>query len=130
MVGEHHATKGAGADAGEFDDPDARKRSCHCRLSFEFHLPHPFTAVQPLCHIRFLRRPGRLPREPASMLDRRQFAATAFAFAGLALQSRVARAGMMARSKEHTSELQSLMRISYAVFCLQKKTTIKHNNKP
>src|SRR3546814_2027728 len=30
------------------------------------------------------------------------------------------------RSEEHTSELQSLMRISYAVFCLQKKTTI-HN---
>src|SRR3546814_8001524 len=31
-----------------------------------------------------------------------------------------------ARSEEHTSELQSLMRISYAVFCLKKK--IKHNN--
>src|SRR3546814_9493732 len=30
------------------------------------------------------------------------------------------------RSEEHTSELQSLMRISYAVFCLKKK---KHNNK-
>src|SRR3546814_8782157 len=29
-----------------------------------------------------------------------------------------------ARSEEHTSELQSLMRISYAVFCLKKKTTI------
>src|SRR3546814_5034974 len=29
------------------------------------------------------------------------------------------------RSEEHTSELQSLMRISYAVFCLQKKTTSK-----
>src|SRR3546814_7025918 len=28
-----------------------------------------------------------------------------------------------ARSEEHTSELQSLMRISYAVFCLQKKNT-------
>src|SRR3546814_975567 len=28
------------------------------------------------------------------------------------------------RSEEHTSELQSLMRISYAVFCLKKKTTI------
>src|SRR3546814_1143448 len=27
------------------------------------------------------------------------------------------------RSEEHTSELQSLMRISYAVFCLNKKTT-------
>src|SRR3546814_5061596 len=29
-----------------------------------------------------------------------------------------------ARSEEHTSELQSLMRISYAVFCLKKKNTI------
>src|SRR3546814_2702733 len=29
----------------------------------------------------------------------------------------------MARSEEHTSELQSLMRISYAVFCLKKKKT-------
>src|SRR3546814_6877008 len=29
------------------------------------------------------------------------------------------------RSEEHTSELQSLMRISYAVFCLKKKTTMK-----
>src|SRR3546814_2698291 len=31
--------------------------------------------------------------------------------------------GMAARSEEHTSELQSLMRISYAVFCLKKKNT-------
>src|SRR3546814_5992421 len=30
--------------------------------------------------------------------------------------------GMIFRSEEHTSELQSLMRISYAVFCLKKKT--------
>src|SRR3546814_10342977 len=30
---------------------------------------------------------------------------------------------VVGRSKEHTSELQSLMRISYAVFCLKKKTT-------
>src|SRR3546814_1351803 len=29
----------------------------------------------------------------------------------------------VARSEEHTSELQSLMRISYAVFCLKKKTS-------
>src|SRR3546814_1531769 len=29
------------------------------------------------------------------------------------------------RSEEHTSELQSLMRISYAVFCLKKKTTLQ-----
>src|SRR3546814_8588413 len=32
------------------------------------------------------------------------------------------------RSEEHTSELQSLMRISYAVFCLKKKTTHASNN--
>src|SRR3546814_2746626 len=33
-----------------------------------------------------------------------------------------------ARSEEHTSELQSLMRISYAVFCLKKKTTAQPHN--
>src|SRR3546814_10677642 len=31
------------------------------------------------------------------------------------------------RSEEHTSELQSLMRISYAVFCLKKKIEDEHN---
>src|SRR3546814_6672125 len=31
------------------------------------------------------------------------------------------------RSEEHTSELQSLMRISYAVFCLKKKLNTKNN---
>src|SRR3546814_4894819 len=36
-----------------------------------------------------------------------------------------ARAGIDSRSEEHTSELQSLMRISYAVFCLKKKKTKK-----
>src|SRR3546814_8462172 len=35
--------------------------------------------------------------------------------------SRVAELIELTRSEEHTSELQSLMRISYAVFCLQKK---------
>src|SRR3546814_1855640 len=33
--------------------------------------------------------------------------------------------GLDARSEEHTSELQSLMRTSYAVFCLKKNTTNK-----
>src|SRR3546814_1643216 len=46
------------------------------------------------------------PRNRA-LLDRRD-----------ALQARID-----GRSEEHTSELQSLMRISYAVFCLKKKTT-------
>src|SRR3546814_3684183 len=37
----------------------------------------------------------------------------------------VEEAGLAYRSEEHTSELQSLMRISYAVFCLKKKKTHK-----
>src|SRR3546814_9675789 len=38
------------------------------------------------------------------------------------------RGGLRGRSEEHTSELQSLMRISYAVFCLKKKQkTLLHN---
>src|SRR3546814_1913310 len=41
--------------------------------------------------------------------------------------------GMLGRSEEHTSELQSLMRISYAVFCLKNKKpqarrTTEHEN--
>src|SRR3546814_5783453 len=37
--------------------------------------------------------------------------------------------GQVERSEEHTSELQSLMRISYAVFCLKKKKIeIEHKN--
>src|SRR3546814_7789465 len=34
---------------------------------------------------------------------------------------------LFSRSEEHTSELQSLMRISYAVFCLKKKKTLTGN---
>src|SRR3546814_1557525 len=41
--------------------------------------------------------------------------------------SRISRSQSPMRSEEHTSELQSLMRISYAVFCLKKKIT--HNHK-
>src|SRR3546814_6558293 len=41
---------------------------------------------------------------------------------------RCVRTTRSARSEEHTSELQSLMRISYAVFCLKKKKKNKKNN--
>src|SRR3546814_5640642 len=53
---------------------------------------------------------------------------------GLALQPSGEAAGghlaplALARSEEHTSELQSLMRISYAVFCLKKKKSKTHQN--
>src|SRR3546814_8639333 len=36
--------------------------------------------------------------------------------------------GEVQRSEEHTSELQSLMRISYAVFCLKKNTNINRRS--
>src|SRR3546814_6164873 len=42
---------------------------------------------------------------------------------GLKLAAITRRRNNIARSEEHTSELQSLMRISYAVFCLKKKKT-------
>src|SRR3546814_3586151 len=38
------------------------------------------------------------------------------------------RVGLGCRSEEHTSELQSLMRISYAVFCLKKTKTYKQTH--
>src|SRR3546814_1762472 len=38
------------------------------------------------------------------------------------------RRDLRTRSEEHTSELQSLMRISYAVFCLNKKNNTRKNN--
>src|SRR3546814_7949337 len=40
-----------------------------------------------------------------------------------------AQAKLESRSEEHTSELQSLMRISYAVFCLKKKKTTQQSYK-
>src|SRR3546814_2410479 len=53
--------------------------------------------------------------DPADIFDRlrREFRPTAGARRGV----------LPARSEEHTSELQSLMRISYAVFCLKKTNT-------
>src|SRR3546814_2493324 len=50
---------------------------------------------------------------------RQQFAASPIACQGTSMTISV-------RSEEHTSELQSLMRISYAIFCLKKKKK-KHN---
>src|SRR3546814_5212878 len=45
---------------------------------------------------------------------------------GFGKEAGFARTALNPRSEEHTSELQSLMRISYAVFCLKKKTTKTH----
>src|SRR3546814_1103029 len=62
----------------------------------------------------------------AVALTRRHIAAdrTARADARRILHVPLVRVALGMRSEEHTSELQSLMRISYAVFCLKKKKNI------
>src|SRR3546814_7506004 len=86
--------------------------------------------------LSFRRKPGRGAATLAVDDHQRQFRhdrkANSFPFEGNARTgggsnaelARIACADR--RSEEHTSELQSLMRISYAVFCLKKKNTIKH----
>src|SRR3546814_11601904 len=67
-------------------------------------------------------RPG--PGRPGHQGPRPQ-AALSGGVTGSKRQSARSSKGGRARSEEHTSELQSLMRISYAVFCLKKKKNKK-----
>src|SRR3546814_5564063 len=55
------------------------------------------------------------------MPGKRAFNSSASFAEDVTTASKARRASSFARSEEHTSELQSLMRISYAVFCLKKK---------
>src|SRR3546814_2040758 len=61
-------------------------------------------------------------RQPLHRLRLRDGQTTRLGMAG----ERTAGLRRSARSEEHTSELQSLMRISYAVFCLKQKNTNTH----
>src|SRR3546814_3021101 len=72
--------------------------------------------------IAYLRRRERSDEAGIKYLIMAAFS-SAFLLFGMALI--YAGTGSMSRSEEHTSELQSLMRISYAVFCL-KNTITKH----
>src|SRR3546814_8034917 len=71
--------------------------------------------------------------------DRRRTSPRSLVLAGLRVHAAVRRgstrgapARCLPRSEEHTSELQSLMRISYAVFCLKKKKSAytQHMSEP
>src|SRR3546814_9612864 len=75
---------------------------------------------------------ARLGMKRSVLLSLVLMAISNFSFAGLAMagHSNWGMAGAIGRSEEHTSELQSLMRISYAVFCLKKKRQIKNKRKP
>src|SRR3546814_3546585 len=70
-------------------------------------------------------RIGLVPRQPTGQVDRHLFVSNsvrnnAFIAGDQPID------GLLLRSEEHKSELQSLMRISYAVFCLKKKNTHSH----
>src|SRR3546814_3305839 len=76
-------------------------------------------------------RRGAHPRQPTA--DRRicrKIETAVIGDIGIREQGNIGDAVGGSRSEEHTSELQSLMRNSYAVFCLKKKkNTIKNANK-
>src|SRR3546814_8748746 len=69
-------------------------------------------------------------RSPAHCIANAATWRSVFAAVGYAVIATRIRAAIVVRSEEHTSELQSLMRISYAVFCLKKKNkkNITHHN--
>src|SRR3546814_2685593 len=103
------AVKGAGAHSEEIEaainaDPSLQKlmRNSYMSAKFGYELPVMKEAMDAM------RAAGDEP------VGRELFAA-----------ARAARDRVDARSEEHTSELQSLMRISYAVFCLKKKNTTR-----
>src|SRR3546814_5940666 len=70
------------------------------------------------------RRPGEILARAVHPEEGRACAGLGHRHPALIVRQLLAR---LLRSEEHTSELQSLMRISYAVFCLKKKKTTKQN---
>src|SRR3546814_5402204 len=75
---------------------------------------------------RIERAGGLIENQDGWILEQCSGDGDALLFAAGQFQAAFAHLGLIAvRSEEHTSELQSLMRISYAVFCLKKKTTYK-----
>src|SRR3546814_3731361 len=72
---------------------------------------------------RIAGHPPQVRHGPARAGDiRRSIGNPAAAIAALDVMAKVTLDEGLRRSEDHTSELQSLMRISYAVFCLKKKT--------
>src|SRR3546814_3152215 len=94
------------------------------RLDVHLHRHH----VQALDHVadRLPRARGGAHQQGVGFVDRRHADAVALDLEGDAGIAVLARIQAQRRSEEHTSELQSLMRISYAVFCLKKKTITKN----
>src|SRR3546814_7828697 len=93
-------------------------------LARQFGFPGAYSAYNagPGRYQRYVRRGVPLPSETVAY--------TAQITGGSPMPARsVVAADKPTRSEEHTSELQSLMRISYAVFCLKKKKKQKHRDR-
>src|SRR3546814_1557554 len=84
--------------------------------------PGPARAPAADAALRFELAPAGVTRAVVDLIDGLRPAAGAHPFGDVFPRPAVA------RSEEHTSELQSLMRISYAVFCLKKKKQRTKNN--
>src|SRR3546814_9534606 len=72
---------------------------------------------------RWLTSSARPGHPPCRRILRKKSLGTPFVLPKERVHTERERAVVDRRSEEHTSELQSLMRISYAVFCLKKKNT-------
>src|SRR3546814_10732007 len=89
---------------------EARKLAVAGQDDVEFILAHPIRGHRRR-HQRRRRDGGRFIAHAGNEMT------------GIAHQVELGRDLQIGRSEEHTSELQSLMRISYAVFCLKKKSS-------
>src|SRR3546814_7172402 len=100
----------------------AAERAYTCFLLVRSHYvprSHNLKFLRSLAEDRETRLVEAWPR--ATKVDRRRFELAKRAY----VEARYSAAYDIGRSEEHTSELQSLMRISYAVFCLKKKTILE-----
>src|SRR3546814_10620948 len=66
-----------------------------------------------------------MPTSTASLACRHSWCGSPTSHVRLSIPAHGVTAWISRRSEEHTSELQSLMRISYAVFCLKKKRQLQ-----
>src|SRR3546814_4175987 len=114
---------------GNLLKPAVRPDCCVARYS-ESSCTRMYTAVPaPHMDVQVSREAGcrkRPLRAPCTRAARDGFKRFPQASSAASAAGPVSCLGGSSRSEEHTSELQSLMRISYAVFCLKKKKSNNH----
>src|SRR3546814_5056247 len=109
--------------------PNPSPTTAHMRLSqFHLHTEKETPAEAEIASHRLMLKAGMLRRLAAGLYTWSPLGLRVLRKVEAIVREEMDRAGaiellMPTRSEEHTSELQSLMRISYAVFCLKKKNT-------